>query len=106
MGIKIIQTTPKNGRVCLSELMTALGKMKIDSVLIEAGAELNAAAFCEGIVDCYQLYIAPKLIGGRDAKTAIGGKGIPLLADAIRLSKPKISHFDGDILLEYSVIKE
>lgn len=106
LGIKIIQTTPKNGRVCLSELMTALGKMKIDSVLIEAGAELNAAAFCEGIVDCYQLYIAPKLIGGRDAKTAIGGKGIPLLADAIRLSKPKISHFDGDILLEYSVIKE
>ena len=67
LGIKIIQTTPKNGRVCLSELMTALGKMKIDSVLIEAGAELNAAAFCEGIVDCYQLYIAPKLIGGRDA---------------------------------------
>ena len=104
MGVKVIYINESNGKISLSDLMEKLGEMKIDSVMIEAGAALNGAALESGIIDRLQLYIAPKLIGGN--VTAFGGTGIAKMCDAIKLSEPEIRIFDGDILLEYDVIKE
>lgn len=106
LGIHVIKTREKDGEIDLSNLMTILGKMNIDSVLIEAGQTLNASAFEAGIIDLYQLYIAPKLIGGQNAKSPIGGRGIAKMSAAVRLGTPKVRLFDGDVMLEYEVIKE
>ena len=102
-GVRVLSVREENGRISLKHLMELLGQMRIDSVLIEAGAEINASAMESGIVDLYQLYIAPKLIGGRTAKTPFGGNGIPKMSHALLLGEPKIRFFDGDILLEYPI---
>ena len=44
---------------------------QIDSILLEGGGTLNWAALECGIVQQVQAYIAPKLFGGRDAKTPV-----------------------------------
>lgn len=106
LGIHVIKAKEKDARIDLPSLMNILGKMNIDSVLIEAGPTLGASAFEEGIIDLYQVYIAPKLIGGKNAATPIGGKGIPRMAKAVRLGTPAVRTFDGDVMLEYEVIKE
>ena len=103
-GVEVIYIKEKNGKLSLTDLIEKLGEMKIDSVMIEAGAALNASALEAGIIDRLQLYIAPKLIGGN--MSAFGGLGIEKMSDAVKLSKPKIQFFDSDILLEYDVIKE
>lgn len=99
-GIELIKTTGSE-RVNLVELMKKLGEMKIDSVLIEGGASVNASALEAGIVSKVYAYIAPKIIMGAQAKSPIGGAGIPLMKDAVSLKDITITNMDGgDILME------
>lgn len=100
MGVKIIKTQGKNDKVNLSELMIKLGEMKIDSILLEGGSSLNFSALEEGIVDKVQAFIAPKIVGGENAKTPVGGEGIKLINDAIYLKDIDIRRFGQDILIE------
>lgn len=100
MGIEIIITPLKNNRVDLTYLMKALGERAIDSVLLEGGSELNYSAIEEGIVDKVNAFIAPKIIGGRGAKTPIGGLGKAVMNEAISIENIQIHRFDDDVMLE------
>ena len=100
-GVRILPSATKNGRVDLSALLAELGERGIDSILIEGGAELQGNALECGIVNKLQVYIAPKLFGGSDAKTAVGGIGTSDPQTAWRLSDRKITVLGEDILLEY-----
>ncbi len=104
-GMELIKVPEDDsGRVDLKALMRELGLRNIDSVLLEGGAELNYSALKAGIVSAVQVYVAPKLIGGREAKSPVGGAGIELMRDCIKLSSPKITLLgEGDALLEYNV---
>ena len=97
-GITFIKTNGE--RVDLKELMIKLGEMKIDSVLIEGGASVNAAAFESGIVNKVYAYIAPKIIMGENAKSPIGGKGIALMKNAVNLEDITVTNIENDILIE------
>lgn len=97
-NIEIIQT--KGEMVNLNELMIKLGEMKIDSVLLEGGATVNASAFETGIVNKVYAFIAPKIIMGSDAKTPVSGKGIELMKDALKLKNVSTKMIDNDILIE------
>lgn len=99
LGAEIIVTDGE--RVELARLMAELGKRKIDSVLAEGGAELHASLLEADLVDLLQVYIAPKIIGGADAKSVVGGRGVSLVRDAYMFKAPKIQTFGDDILIEY-----
>lgn len=96
-GIKFIRTAGK--KVDLKELMCKLGEMKVDSVLIEGGASINASAFESGIVNKVYAYIAPKVIMGKDSKSPVGGEGIPLMKDAVNLKNVSVKRIADDILI-------
>lgn len=99
-GAEIIVTPMKNGKVDLSSLMKELGERKIDSVLLEGGGSLNYSALEEGIVDKIYAFIAPKIIGGSEAKTPVEGKGKEFVKDAVILQSIEIQRFDNDIMIE------
>lgn len=101
LGVKVIKTSPKNNKVDLSQLMKILGDLKIDSVLIEGGAELNFSALESDIVDCVQVYLAPMILGGVSAKNSVGGLGFenPNLAKKFKLVKNET--IGDDLFLEY-----
>lgn len=101
-GAEVIVT--EGERVNLIELMKELGARKIDSVLVEGGAELHASMLENNLVDKLQIYIAPKIIGGRDAKPAVGGRGVKYVRDAYMFGSPEISRFGDDILIEYKKV--
>ncbi len=103
MGIEVIKTKAERNRVDIKELMVELGKRKIDSVLVEAGAELNASILKSKKVNQLDIYIAPKLIGGRNSIPFLGGGGISKMSNAIMLSAPQITTFNDDILVSYKV---
>jgi diaminohydroxyphosphoribosylaminopyrimidine deaminase/5-amino-6-(5-phosphoribosylamino)uracil reductase len=70
-------------------------------VLVEGGAKLHASVLESGLADLVQIYIAPKIIGGVDARPVVGGKGVELVKDAYMFKAPKVTRFGDDILLEY-----
>ena len=100
MGAKVLLVEEEENRVCLSSLVQVLGCQGITSVLIEGGAEVNASALKAGIVDKVMFFIAPKIIGGTDAPSPIGGEGIQRLAEAHELRDVAIKSINGDILIE------
>ncbi|MDY0295270.1 MAG: bifunctional diaminohydroxyphosphoribosylaminopyrimidine deaminase/5-amino-6-(5-phosphoribosylamino)uracil reductase RibD [Acholeplasmataceae bacterium] len=98
LGVKMIMkpTTPLD----LKDLMKTLGELKIDSLLIEGGSYVHAKALESGIVDKVYAFIAPKIIGGKDALSPIGGDGMDLMRDAYQLKNVTYHTFDEDILIE------
>lgn len=96
---EVIIIPEKDGRVNIYELMKKLGEMQITSVMIEGGAEVNASALKAGIVDRVMFFIAPKIFGGKDAPSPIGGDGIDDPSEAIKLKDIAIEQIGEDILV-------
>ncbi len=76
-GVEIIKIPEFGGSIDMQKLMTALGERGIDSILLEGGGTLAFSAFAAGVVDKARIYIAPKILGGADAKTPVEGMGFP-----------------------------
>lgn len=85
LGADLIIADTGKGRVDLQMAMTGLAMSDIDSVLLEGGPTLAAGAFEAGIVDKVITYVAPMLIGGKEAPGAVGGTGAAHPADAVKL---------------------
>ncbi len=99
-GVDILILKEKKGGVDLKQLMQALGERSITSVLIEGGGEVNASALETGIVDKVLVFIAPILIGGKDAPGPLGGTGVRHLRDAFKLKRLTVNPVGNDLLLE------
>ena len=99
-GVRLMKLDGPDGHVELEELLKQLYSLELDSVLLEGGGGLNAAALSAGIVDKAMIFIAPKIIGGRAAKTPVEGEGIGMMRDALRLEEVSVSRFEDDLLIE------
>ncbi len=99
-GAKVLVVEGAGPRVPLGPLMDLLGSLQITSLLLEGGGELHDAALRAGIVDKVLFFLAPKLIGGRVAPTAIGGEGCARLAEAVTLERVRVQMLDGDLCVE------
>ncbi len=102
-GAEVLQLPSQDGRVDLRELFQVLGKRGIDSVLVEGGGELHFSLLEQQLAQKLYVYLAPKIFGGAQAKTPVGGAGIALPEQAFLLSKPTITVLSEDILLEYEM---
>lgn len=87
------------GRVDLSALLQAIHNAGQMRVLVEGGAEIAGAFFDSRLVDRLMLFIAPILLGGRDAKPLVGGDGVDKVAEALRATSMRWETIDGDLLV-------
>ena len=95
----VLVISEKDGRINLTELMKKLAEMEITNILIEGGAEVNASALKERIVDRVMFFIAPKIIGGNSALGPIGGDGVEDPSKAIKLTDISVMNSGSDILV-------
>lgn len=86
-------------------LMHELGRRGMMSVLIEGGGTTHATAFEAGVVDKVMFFIAPKIVGGRDAVTAVEGEGVDTMGAAIALERMTVRPVGVDLLVEAYVKK-
>lgn len=102
-GCRVLTVPDRNGRLDLAALMDLLGQEGIDSILLEGGGTLNWSALEAGIVQKVLTYIAPKLLGGQNAKTPVCGEGFPSPAEAVPLKTSAITRLGDDLLIESEV---
>ena len=100
INVEIIECQSNNNHVDINDLMTKLGALGIDSLLLEGGGTLNAAFLEACCVDEVWAFIAPKIIGGEGAKTPVSGKGIDKMSNAIQLQNIDIQNINGDVLIK------
>jgi diaminohydroxyphosphoribosylaminopyrimidine deaminase/5-amino-6-(5-phosphoribosylamino)uracil reductase len=85
------------GGVPLRELIQTLGKRDIQDVLVEGGPTVAWASVQEGVIDRLVLYLAPKLIGGREAPGILAGQGISTIAEATEARIVSVEHVGADL---------
>ncbi|MDE5764239.1 MAG: bifunctional diaminohydroxyphosphoribosylaminopyrimidine deaminase/5-amino-6-(5-phosphoribosylamino)uracil reductase RibD [Ruminococcus sp.] len=102
-GCMVLNIPEKDGHINLNILAERIGSMKIDSILLEGGGELNWSMLNAGLVNKVQAYIAPKIFGGNGAKSPVSGIGAPAPSDAFILTDMKIRNIGEDILIESRV---
>lgn len=106
-GIKFINvpTNEDEPKVDLKQLMELLGKLQINSILLEGGGTLNYSALEAGIVNEIDAFIAPKIVGG-NGKSPVAGIGVETLDEAYMLELLSMETIDGDICARYKVLKD
>lgn len=78
-------------------VLEELGRRSIQSVLLEGGGGVAGAFMDAGMVNKVTFFIAPVIIGGREAPTAVAGSGVEKMAEAWHLEGVEITHRGSDI---------
>ncbi|WP_100372611.1 bifunctional diaminohydroxyphosphoribosylaminopyrimidine deaminase/5-amino-6-(5-phosphoribosylamino)uracil reductase RibD [Bacillus sp. FJAT-45037] len=101
LGVTIIRLEQDSIRTLLEEL----GRRQIMSLYVEGGQQVHGSFLEARAVNQVITYLAPKLVGGTMAPTAVGGRGIEKMSDAIELDLVDVRRIGPDIKLT-SIVKE
>jgi diaminohydroxyphosphoribosylaminopyrimidine deaminase / 5-amino-6-(5-phosphoribosylamino)uracil reductase len=94
-GVRILELDVRDLRV----VFEALAGDGLHRILVEGGGEVHASVLAAGVADEAAVFIAPKLVGGRDAKTPVEGEGFELMAEARGLKDVVVERMGEDVLL-------
>ena len=85
------------GESDLGAVLKELGSRSIQSVLVEGGSTVAGEFVDAGLVNKVTFFIAPKIVGGTAAPSAVGGKGVELMSDAFELENVTVTQRGKDI---------
>ena len=103
MGVEILLMKQKQGQVHLPQLMNMLGAMDITSIMVEGGSMISGNLIKERLVDKVIYFIAPKIIGGKDAPSPVGGHGFGQLSDTLRIKDMTVAKLGDDLVVEGNI---
>lgn len=88
------------GRVDFGFVIGALAARGVQSVMVEAGAEIAGAAIRSGLVDRIEWFRAPLLIGA-EGRPCIAGLGLETLTDAPMFQRTSVRACGADLWETY-----
>lgn len=94
-GVEVISQT--SSVLEFSSVLEELGQRSIQSVLVEGGPFLAGLLLDAGLVNKVTFFIAPMIIGGQDAPSAIAGAGAENIAAALQLEHIEIAQRGRDV---------
>lgn len=98
-GAELLELPAEDGLIDLAGLLRSLSQRQITSVLVEGGGSVLGSLFDNKLVDKVVAFIAPIIIGGTEAKTAVSGRGATNVAEALRLDRIQMQRFGDDVML-------
>jgi diaminohydroxyphosphoribosylaminopyrimidine deaminase/5-amino-6-(5-phosphoribosylamino)uracil reductase len=100
-GVELLETPPGGGErgLDLASAWRALRARGLRRVMVEGGGELLARLVEQDCLDQALCFVAPKLIGGRGAPTALGGAGRAAMAEASALDESWHETCGDDVLI-------
>jgi diaminohydroxyphosphoribosylaminopyrimidine deaminase/5-amino-6-(5-phosphoribosylamino)uracil reductase len=104
-GCEVFRANAESPNVQILELLDELGRRRMTNLLVEGGSRLLGSFFDAGQIDEVHAFVAPKLIGGGEARSPIGGEGLREMSLALQLHNPEFSQLDGDVYLHGHVAR-
>jgi len=103
-GCEVLVVEDINGLVDLRQLLKTLGQRAFTNILVEGGGRMLGSLFDNSLVDKAVVFIAPKVIGGKNSISPVSGEGFALVSDAVQLDSMILKKMNNDIVAE-GVIK-
>ena len=98
-GAEVLQLPAEDGSVDLRALLGTLGQREVTVVLAEGGGQLLGSLFDQGLVDKVVAFLAPVIIGGAAAVSAVAGTGSATIAEALRLRDVEVERVGEDLMV-------
>jgi len=98
-GVKIRPAKVKMGLFNLMAILKELSKINVSQLFIEGGGETSWSFLKARLVDELWIFMAPKILGGRDAKTAVEGPGFDQVKQALKLNILSLTPCGTDLLI-------
>ncbi len=98
-GVDVIVATGENESARVAHALHELGQRDVQSLLLEGGPHLAGAFLEADEIDEARMFLAPLLLGGTKAKTAVEGMGIGEIAAARRPTSVETERIDDDVLI-------
>jgi diaminohydroxyphosphoribosylaminopyrimidine deaminase/5-amino-6-(5-phosphoribosylamino)uracil reductase len=99
----VCQSDSHAGR--LDELLAELGRRRTTNVLVEGGGRLLGTLLDADRIDEVHVFVAPKLLGGENARNPIDGEGIAEIAHASQLANPQWQQVGTDLYLSGRMVR-
>ncbi|MEI3606357.1 bifunctional diaminohydroxyphosphoribosylaminopyrimidine deaminase/5-amino-6-(5-phosphoribosylamino)uracil reductase RibD [Pseudogracilibacillus sp. SE30717A] len=81
----------------MRKVLEILSKENVSSLFVEGGATINGSLLKEKLINQLIIYMAPILIGGKDAPGPFGGEGFHHLRESYHLQISEITQIDDQI---------
>jgi diaminohydroxyphosphoribosylaminopyrimidine deaminase/5-amino-6-(5-phosphoribosylamino)uracil reductase len=98
-GADIVVATGENEPSRVRSALAALGDQGVTSILLEGGPHLAGAFLDAGEIDEVRLFLAPLLIGGRQARDPLEGEGVEKISEALRALTLDCEKVADDLLI-------
>lgn len=102
-NVHFIPTPVKNEKLDIEYILNSLYELKIMSILVESGGNLNCSIL--PYVDKLYHFIAPKVLSDNNGKSCFYGNTIEKISDCTNFEIESISQFTPDILITYNKIQ-
>jgi diaminohydroxyphosphoribosylaminopyrimidine deaminase/5-amino-6-(5-phosphoribosylamino)uracil reductase len=106
IGIEVIPVAASGHHVPIITVLKELGCREITSLLIEGGAEVNFSSLSNQAVDKIIFFLAPRILGGRQAVSVVGGDGFRDLDQSLSLTFAAVEQVGPDLMVEAYVRRE
>jgi diaminohydroxyphosphoribosylaminopyrimidine deaminase/5-amino-6-(5-phosphoribosylamino)uracil reductase len=98
-GAEVLILPALQGKIKIKALIKELSQRKITSLLVEGGGEVAASFIDAGVIDKAHFIIAPKIFGGREAKTPVEGRGVAWPFQARWLKRAEYATLGSDFMI-------
>ena len=98
-NVLFVPVNAREAKKDFTVIIKKLNSLGLKTILIEGGGETISSALFSNAVDDIFFFIAPKIIGGRNAVSAVSGKGVIKIKEAIKIKNMKIRKIGADLLV-------
>lgn len=106
LGCQVFQHDFDNEFYGLGNVLSHLGSRQMTNILVEGGATVFGTLCFARWVDEAHVFIAPKIIGGEEAPTAVAGVGVERMTDSLQLEDPIVERLGGDAYIHGRVCRD
>ena len=98
-GVEIIVVSGENETARVRAGLVELGARGVQSLLLEGGPHLAGSFFDADEIDEMRLFVAPIMVGGRQARQPLEGDGVAAIEHARRALSSSVEQIDDDVLI-------
>ena len=98
-GVDVVRATGGTEPDRVRSALDDLGSSGVQSLLVEGGPHLAGAFLDAGEVDEIRLFVAPLVLGGRNARVPVEGRGVEAVEAARRALTTEVERIGDDVLI-------
>ena len=97
--VNVWRAPARDGQVNLRWLLQRLGDENVTNLLVEGGGEVNASFLLGGFTQRVVFFYAPKVLGGRDSRKAVAGRGATKWREVLNLREVEWRRVADDLMM-------